>query len=225
VVLSAIAVFAAMGDVVGLKNKLFSVAEARAGSATPEVQPPSSAVTAPREPPPLPKSKSKPLAKQASKASGSAPMQLTSASVPQIAAESPTQYKVSSEDKYESTPASLSRLSLPNQPSQMLPVVEAATNARLNAPGQPSQVVRSKLLVSPTPVYPEEARRAGVRGVVELDAVIDAEGRVKDIRVVTGHPLLIREAIRAAERQQYTPFLLNSVPQEVPTRIRFIFKP
>jgi protein TonB len=87
-----------------------------------------------------------------------------------------------------------------------------------------SQVVESRLLESPPPAYPPAAEKAGVSGTVELAAVIGTDGRLKDIRVVKGHPLLNDAAIEGAKMQLYSPYLLNSEPQEVPTRLRFVFK-
>lgn len=92
------------------------------------------------------------------------------------------------------------------------------------APRRLSQITESRLLEAPTPVYPAAAKRAGVKGVVELEAVIDTTGHLKNIRVVSGNPLLTEAAVNAAKLQRYSPYLLNSEPQEVPTKIRFVFR-
>jgi TonB family protein len=59
------------------------------------------------------------------------------------------------------------------------------------------------------PVYPGIARAAGIQGEVVLQCVIDAEGRVTDIRVVRGHPLLDAAAVAAVEQWVYEPTRLN----------------
>jgi protein TonB len=87
-----------------------------------------------------------------------------------------------------------------------------------------SQVVPSRLLESPAPKYPEMAEKAGITGEVDLGAVIGTDGKLKNIQVIKGHPLLNDAAIEAARGQRYSPYLLNSIPQEIPTRIRFVFK-
>jgi TonB family protein len=92
------------------------------------------------------------------------------------------------------------------------------------APTPVSSFVPSKLIESPQPAYPSTARNAGISGEVELEAIIQRDGTLRDIRVVKGHPLLTAAAIRAAEQQRYSPYLLNGVPQEVSTRVRFLFK-
>jgi protein TonB len=65
------------------------------------------------------------------------------------------------------------------------------------------------------PVYPEIARAARVHGLVVLECTLTLEGRVADIRVVSGHPLLAPAALRAVEQWLYKPTLLNGVPVPV----------
>jgi protein TonB len=59
------------------------------------------------------------------------------------------------------------------------------------------------------PVYPDLARRAHVEGKVVLECVIDTDGRVTDLRVLTGHPLLADAALDAVRRWEYIPTRLN----------------
>ena len=59
------------------------------------------------------------------------------------------------------------------------------------------------------PPYPELARRARVQGKVVLECVIDERGRVRDLRVVSGHPLLADAAAEAVGAWLYTPTTLN----------------
>jgi len=65
------------------------------------------------------------------------------------------------------------------------------------------------------PPYPELARRAHVEGKVVLDCVIDTDGRVTDLRVVSGHPLLAGAALDAVRDWRYTPTRLNGQPVRV----------
>ena len=45
---------------------------------------------------------------------------------------------------------------------------------------------QAKLVKQVPPVYPAAARQAGTSGVVRLSVIITKEGRVRDIRVMTG---------------------------------------
>jgi protein TonB len=63
------------------------------------------------------------------------------------------------------------------------------------------------------PEYPLLAVRAQVQGVVILEAVVDREGRVEDVRVLRSIPLLERAAIDAVRQWRYSPLLLNGKPE------------
>lgn len=69
-------------------------------------------------------------------------------------------------------------------------------------------------LVDVPPVIPADAIRAGVRGHVVLEVLIDTDGTVKSTRVLRSIPLLDRAAIEAVRQWRYEPVLLNG--QAVP---------
>ena len=73
------------------------------------------------------------------------------------------------------------------------------------------------------PVYPALATKARVSGVVVLEATLTEQGTVEQIRVVSGHPLLVDAAIEAVKQWQYEPTLLNGVPVSVilTAKVRF----
>ena len=65
------------------------------------------------------------------------------------------------------------------------------------------------------PAYPEIARAARVQGDVVLDCTISNEGRVVDVKVLSGHALLQAAAVDAVRQWVYRPTLLNGVPVSV----------
>ena len=73
------------------------------------------------------------------------------------------------------------------------------------------------------PVYPVLASRARVSGTVVLEATLTAQGTVSEIRVISGHPLLIQAAIDCVKQWQYEPTLLNGVPVPVILTARVTF--
>jgi periplasmic protein TonB len=81
------------------------------------------------------------------------------------------------------------------------------------------KVQQANLLVHPQPVYPSLARAARVQGVVRLEARISKEGRIEDLRLVGGPPLLVHAAMQAVAQWVYKPTLLNGEPVEVLTTI------
>lgn len=56
-----------------------------------------------------------------------------------------------------------------------------------------------------------------------LRAVIDHDGRIKNLQVVRGHPLLVEAAIDAVRQWRYRPYILNQQPIEVETQITVNF--
>jgi protein TonB len=65
------------------------------------------------------------------------------------------------------------------------------------------------------PVYPPMAKQARVEGTVILEATISAQGRVTDVKVLRGIPLLDNSAIDAVRQWRYTPTQLNGTPVPV----------
>ena len=66
-----------------------------------------------------------------------------------------------------------------------------------------------------SPVYPDIAKQARVQGIVILECTISPQGRVTDVKVLRGIPLLDQAGIDAVKQWQYTPTLLNGVPVPV----------
>ena len=87
-----------------------------------------------------------------------------------------------------------------------------------------SQGVSEGLLVNKiTPPYPPMAKMARVQGSVVLQAVISKQGTIENLRVVSGHPMLVQSALDAVKQWRYRPYLLNGEPVEVETQITVNF--
>lgn len=83
-----------------------------------------------------------------------------------------------------------------------------------------SSGVSTGLLVTKVqPQYPDDARKAGIQGQVVLQALIDKNGDVEELTLVSGHPSLAPAAIEAVKQWKYKPYLLNSQPVKVETQI------
>ena len=80
------------------------------------------------------------------------------------------------------------------------------------------------LLQNVKPVYPELARQVRVSGLVRLQAVIAIDGKIKNLNVVSGHPLLRPAALAAVREWVYAPTLLNGEPVEVALQIDVNFR-
>lgn len=82
--------------------------------------------------------------------------------------------------------------------------------------------------VNPPPQYPRLARRRGFEGVVLLEALIDALGRVKDLQLSSssGHSVLDRAALKSVRRWRFSPGTVNGRSEEmwVKVPVRFQLK-
>ena len=83
-----------------------------------------------------------------------------------------------------------------------------------------SQGVMAGLLVSKVaPDYPADAKQARIQGTVVMKVIVDKEGNVANIQLISGHPILAPAAIDAVKQWKYRPFLLNGMPVEVETQV------
>ena len=96
------------------------------------------------------------------------------------------------------------------------PPPKAATPKRIRVGGQ---VESAKLIFKPQPEYPPLAKMARIQGTVRLEAIISKDGTIQDLKVIQGHPLLVKAALEAVQRWRYQPTLLNGDPVEVVTEI------
>jgi protein TonB len=85
-------------------------------------------------------------------------------------------------------------------------------------------VQSGRLLQMVQPVYPVLARQGRIQGNVQLKAIISADGKIKTLKVVSGHPLLVDAALDAVRHWTYQPTLLNGSPVEVKTEILVRFE-
>ncbi len=103
------------------------------------------------------------------------------------------------------------------------PVVPAAPAAVVAHPLRLSHMSEGDLLRKVQPAYPALARSARIQGTVVLQAMIGKQGTIENLRVLTGHPMLLQAALDAVRQWRYRPYILNSEPVEVETQITVNF--
>ena len=82
-----------------------------------------------------------------------------------------------------------------------------------------SAVMAGNILTRVDPVYPPEAKEAKIQGAVVLRAIIGKDGKIENLRVVSGPKELQKSALDAVRQWIYKPYLLNGEPTEVDTDI------
>jgi periplasmic protein TonB len=83
-----------------------------------------------------------------------------------------------------------------------------------------------RIIFAPNPVYPVLARQAKISGAVVIDAVIDTQGNVVEMRTVSGQQILALAAMEALRHWKYEPTILGgeAIPVELLVTITFVPK-
>jgi TonB family protein len=88
-----------------------------------------------------------------------------------------------------------------------------------------SQGVSQGLLIKRVqPKYPAAALAVRTQGAVQIEATINKEGNVTNLKVLSGDPVLARAALEAVRQWRYKPYYLDGNPVEIETQITVNFK-
>jgi TonB family protein len=85
-------------------------------------------------------------------------------------------------------------------------------------------VMQGLLITKVQPGYPDLARVARIQGTVVLRALIDTNGNIEDLALLSGHPMLVAAASEAVKQWKYKPYILNGTPVKVETSITVNFQ-
>jgi protein TonB len=86
-----------------------------------------------------------------------------------------------------------------------------------------SVMMEGNLIRRVQPQYPPLAVQTHTQGSVVLSAVISRAGTIENLRVISGHPMLVKAAIDAVRQWRYRPYVLNGDPVEVDTQVTVNF--
>ncbi len=89
---------------------------------------------------------------------------------------------------------------------------------------QGASLQMGQLISRVEPVYPEDAQRQRIEGVVKLHVIIDRDGNIQDIDKMTGPPLLIAAAANAVRQWRYKPTSLGGQPVEAGVDVTVVFR-
>jgi TonB family protein len=84
-------------------------------------------------------------------------------------------------------------------------------------------VLNGQALSLPAPNYPELARRMHTSGVVEVEVVVDENGKVISARALSGPASLRDVAVQAALRARFSPTKLSGQPVKISGLINYNF--
>ena len=123
------------------------------------------------------------------------------------------------------TPVVLKKVTIVRE-GQPVPAAAGAVTPEVEKPKYvniSAGVAQGFLEQNSTPIYPVDAKRAGVSGMVVLEAAIGADGRIENLKVISGPALLQQAALDAVRTWRYRPYLLNGQRIAVHTTINVIF--
>jgi TonB family protein len=101
--------------------------------------------------------------------------------------------------------------------------VPPGPNAAPRTPAPSDRLVAAYLIYRVEPFYPKEALQQRVEGTVRIHATVGQDGRVKNLRVVSGPASLTSAALNAAQYWRYVPALRNGEPVETDEDISIEF--
>jgi TonB family protein len=87
----------------------------------------------------------------------------------------------------------------------------------------PARVSQGLVTTKVPPQYPADAKDQHIQGAVVLNVVIDKEGNIANIQLISGHPMLAPPAIEAVKQWKYRPYQPNGTPVEVVTQVTVNF--
>ena len=111
---------------------------------------------------------------------------------------------------------------------------KGAANAGSAAGGNAAEIAAdeagvqpAKLLKAATPVYPPDAMRSFITGDVKVEAVVEADGHVGEVKVIAGPRALREAAVEAVKKYQFAPAKQGgkAVASKVTETVKFWFNP
>jgi protein TonB len=86
------------------------------------------------------------------------------------------------------------------------------------------KVFEGSRIKAPSPEYPRVAKLARVQGAVRYSAVIGKDGKIRDLKYVSGPAMLATpDVMKTVSEWEYRPYLLNNEPVDVITEITVNF--
>jgi TonB family protein len=102
--------------------------------------------------------------------------------------------------------------------------VPATNDATPRTLAPPDRLLPSYLIYRVAPSYPKEAIDQKIEGTVKIHLIVGRNGRVKDLKVVSGPHVLHQAALDAAQHWRYIPALRNGEPVETEEDISVLFQ-
>lgn len=107
---------------------------------------------------------------------------------------------------------------LTKTPPPVAPVID-----KKPPPVKSEGVINGKATSLPKPTYTAAAKAVGAQGLVQVQVMIDENGKVVSAKAISGHPMLRTEAQKAAWNAKFSTTYLSKVPVKVTGIITYNF--
>jgi TonB family protein len=87
-----------------------------------------------------------------------------------------------------------------------------------------SHAIRQAAIVHQEPEYPAAARQFRLSGEVIVELVVGPDGKVENVAVTKGSPILNDAVLRAVRKWSFSPFLVEGRPRRVKSTLSFNFQ-
>ena len=105
-------------------------------------------------------------------------------------------------------------------------VIETETKIASIPPAKVVREARPAYKDNPRPQYPKRARRRGYEGTVILEVLVDGNGRVKELRMLTssGHSVLDKAALKSVKGWLFEPGMVGDEKMDMWVRVPVRFE-
>lgn len=88
----------------------------------------------------------------------------------------------------------------------------------------PAEVMEKLLVHRVEPIYPPEAKKEKLQGIIALDVIVGRDGSVIGMHPLNGPDVLARAAMDALRWWKFTPYRVNGEPTVIETTVAVEFK-
>jgi TonB family protein len=102
------------------------------------------------------------------------------------------------------------------------PTASSGTDARTIV--VTSRAIRQAAIFQQEPEYPPAARQFRLSGEVVVELTVGVDGKVENVVVTKGRPILNDAVLRAVRRWSFSPFMVDGHPTKVKSTLSFNFQ-
>jgi len=74
-----------------------------------------------------------------------------------------------------------------------------------------AQSTSRKLKTGAPPEYPDLAKKNNIKGTARVQLLVAFDGKVKDVKILGGHPVLVQAVVEAVSKWRYEPSAQESI--------------